>query len=83
LAEPNQLLLGRGIGNVKTNANVRCYCFMCLNLVTAELSGAFAPSYDFQFFFALTIGIIASKRADHFTVPSMQTHSGGLSGDLS
>ena len=34
-----------------------------LSLVSADISGAFAPFYDHQFFLALTIGIIAIKRA--------------------
>jgi O-antigen ligase len=32
------------------------------NLVSSDISGAFAPSYQFQFFFALSIGIIAMRR---------------------
>jgi O-antigen ligase len=42
-------------------STVSLYVF---NLASSELSGAFAFSYDFQFFFALTIGIIALKRTD-------------------
>lgn len=47
------------------------------NLVSSELSGAFAFSYDFQFFFALVVGIIARKRTNDVAVadrpPSGQT----------
>jgi O-antigen ligase len=32
------------------------------NLLSAELSGSFAFSYDFQFFFALAVGVIAANR---------------------
>jgi O-antigen ligase len=32
------------------------------NLISAEISGSFAFSYDLQFFFALAVGVIASKR---------------------
>lgn len=49
-------------------STVSLYVF---NLVSSELSGAFAFAYDFQFFFALTIGIIALKRADDVLVPGL------------
>lgn len=40
------------------------------NLVSSEISGAFASSYVDPFFFALAVGIIALKRADDVAVPS-------------
>ncbi|QWG25082.1 O-antigen ligase family protein [Bradyrhizobium sediminis] len=49
-------------------AAVSLYVF---NLVSSELSGAFAFSYDFQFFFALAVGIIARKRMNGVAVADM------------
>jgi O-antigen ligase len=41
------------------------------HLVSSEISGAFAFSYLDQFFFALTVGIIALKRTDDVLVPRL------------
>jgi hypothetical protein len=38
------------------------------NLVSAEISGAFAYTYILQFFLALTVGIISLKRAEDTTI---------------
>jgi O-antigen ligase len=48
-------------------STVSIYVF---NLVSSEISGAFAFSYVDPFFFALTVGIIALKRTDDVVVPS-------------
>jgi hypothetical protein len=37
-------------------------------LASAQFSGSFAFDYPGQFFFALTVGIIASKRANEMSV---------------
>ena len=47
--------------SVSEKCAVSLYIF---SLVSSELSGAFAFSYAFQFFFALLVGIIALKRMD-------------------
>jgi O-antigen ligase len=39
------------------------------HLVGSEFSGAFAFDYLVQFFFAITVGIVALKRADDVLVP--------------
>jgi O-antigen ligase len=39
------------------------------SLASAEISGSFAFSYDFQFFFALMVGVIASERMRYFELP--------------
>ena len=49
-------------------SSVSMYLF---NLVSVELSGALAFSYDFQFFFALMIGMIALQRADNVAAPGL------------
>lgn len=47
--------------SVSEKSAVSLYIF---SLATAGLSGAFAFSYAFQFFFALVVGVIALKRRD-------------------
>jgi len=51
--------------SVAEKSSVSLYIF---GLVSSELSGAFAFSYAFQFFFALVAGIIALKRMDMASV---------------
>jgi O-antigen ligase len=41
------------------------------SLASAEISGSFAFSYDFQFFFALMVGVIASERMRYAEVPDL------------
>ena len=49
-------------------SSVSMYLF---NLVSVELSGALAFSYDFQFFFALMIGMIPVQRPDNDAAPGL------------
>lgn len=51
--------------SVSEKSAVSLYVF---SLVSAGLSGAFAFSYAFQFFFALVVGVIALKRMDMASV---------------
>ena len=56
--------------SVAERSAVGIYVF---NLVSAEISGSFAYTYMLQFFLALTVGIIALKRADDadFRIPKI------------
>jgi O-antigen ligase len=47
-------------------------------LVSSKLSAAFAFSYDFQFFFALTVGLVSLKRTDDAVVASPPPPERGL-----
>ncbi|MBR1142381.1 O-antigen ligase [Bradyrhizobium sp. AUGA SZCCT0431] len=66
--------------SVSEKCAVSLYIF---SLVSSELSGAFAFSYAFQFFFALVVGIIALKRMDKASVsdrppPRQQVHTSAI-----
>ena len=65
------LLSGLRLWHLFSPAEKSAISLYVFNLVSSELSGAFAFAYDFQFFFALTIGIIALKRADDVVVPGL------------
>lgn len=45
----------------QAKAAISIYVFY---LVTCDISGSFAYNYDFQFFFGLAIGVVASKREE-------------------
>lgn len=45
-------------------------------LVSSQFSGAFAFGYLDQFFFALTVGVIALNRADDVMVPQLHSPKG-------
>jgi O-antigen ligase len=70
---PLALALGRWhLLSLAQKSAVSMYIF---HLTGSEFSGAFAFDYLDCFFFALTVGIIALKRAEHVAVPG-QTSGG-------